>query len=55
MGSNDVGLDCRKKRGKVVMGLEHYLLKINPLYSQAVLSLRVLKDYEARPDHSENK
>ena len=54
MGSNDLGLDCGK-REKVVMGLEHYLLKIHSLYSHAVLLLRVLKDHEARPDHGDIK
>lgn len=55
MGSNNVGLDFGKRRGKVVMGLEHFLLKIHSLYSQAVLFLKVLKAHVARPDHCENK
>lgn len=48
MGSKDVGLDCGMKRGKVVRDLEHYLLHIHSLHSQAVLYQRVLKDHRAR-------
>lgn len=55
LGSNDAGRDCGNKKRRVVMGLECCLLKIHPLYSQAVPFLRVLKDHEARPDHCENK